>query len=65
MGEKSTRTIAEIERHIAQQRLQLMSDMSRLQTSVRQQLDWRRPVRRNPLPWLGGALAVGFLLGWR
>ncbi len=65
MGEKSTRSIAEIERAIARSRIDLLADVDALQRAVRERLDWRRPIRLHPLPILGAAFAIGVLVGWR
>jgi hypothetical protein len=65
MGEKSSRTIDELERDIARRRVSLMSDVDDLQRVVRQRLDWRRQVHAHPWPLVGAAFAIGFIVGWR
>jgi ElaB/YqjD/DUF883 family membrane-anchored ribosome-binding protein len=62
MGEMK-RTTEEIQAEIARVRETLQRDVSALEVTVREKLDWRRPVRERPLVWVGGALAVGFVLG--
>lgn len=62
MGEVK-RTTEEIQAEIARVRESLQRDVSALQVTVRDKLDWRRPVRERPLAWVGGAFVVGFVLG--
>jgi hypothetical protein len=62
MGEVK-RTTEEIQAEIARVRETLQRDVSALEVTVRDKLDWRRPVRERPLVWAGGALALGFVLG--
>ena len=62
MGEVK-RTTEEIQAEIARVRESLQRDVTALEITVRAKLDWRRPVRERPLTWIGGAFAVGFVLG--
>ena len=65
MAEKSTRSVEEIEREIARKRMDLVDHMAALQSSVHNKLDWKRPIRRNPIPIVAAAFGLGFLIGWR
>jgi hypothetical protein len=62
MGEVK-RTTQEIEAEIARVRESLTRDVGALELSVRESLDWRRPIRARPLAWFGGAFGVGLVLG--
>jgi hypothetical protein len=62
MGEVK-RTTAEIEAEIDRVRASLMRDVSNLELTVRDKLDWSRPIRERPLLYLGAALGVGVVLG--
>jgi hypothetical protein len=62
MGEVK-RTTEEIQAEIARVRESLQRDVTALEVTVREKLDWRRPVRQRPLAWVGGALVLGFVVG--
>ena len=62
MGEVK-RTTEEIQAEIQRIRESLQHNVSALELTVKERLDWRRPIRERPVVWLGGALAVGFVLG--
>ena len=62
MGEVK-RSTEEIQRDIERIRENLTRDVVALETTVRDKLDWRRPIREQPLQALGAAFTVGFLLG--
>jgi len=57
------RSTEEIRREIARAREALAQDMSALEIEMRLKLDWREQARRRPLAFVGGAFAVGFVLG--
>ena len=61
MGEVK-RTTAEIQRDIERVRESLTRDVEALEATVRDKLDWRRPIRARPVQAVGAAFAVGFLL---
>ncbi len=63
MGEIKKRTTAEIQREIELARQDLAITVQEMQLSVRDKLDWRRPIRKRPFVATGAALAVGFLIG--
>ncbi len=62
MGEVK-RTTEEIQAEIERVRESLQRDVSALELTVKDKLDWRKPIREQPLPWFFGALAVGFVIG--
>jgi len=62
MGEVK-RTTAEIQAEIERIRSNLQRDVSALELTVREKLDWRRPIRDKPVVYVGAALGVGLLLG--
>ena len=62
MGE-ARRTTAEIQAEIERVRESLARDVMALEVTVKQRLDWRRPIRERPMRFVCGALAVGFVLG--
>jgi hypothetical protein len=62
MGE-TRRTTDEIRAEIERVRETLVQDVNALEETVRDKLDWKRPVRERPLVYLGGALALGIVLG--
>jgi ElaB/YqjD/DUF883 family membrane-anchored ribosome-binding protein len=62
MGEVK-RSTAEIQRDIERIRESLTRDVGALEATVRDKLDWRRPIREQPVQAVGAAFAVGFLLG--
>ncbi len=62
MGEVK-RTSEEIQREIERVRQDLASKVGALEQTFRDQLDWRQQVRERPLLFVGGALALGFVLG--
>ena len=59
MGE----TISQIERDLAEQRVDLSRNLEELETKARQMTDWRRHYRNHPWQLLGAALATGVVLG--
>ena len=62
MGEVK-RTTEEIQAEIERIRENLQRNVTALGLTVRQKLDWRRPIRERPLTCLAGAFAVGFVIG--
>lgn len=52
---------AEIERT----REEIAQSLETLRTSVSEATDWKLYVRRQPLAYVGGAFAIGLLLGLR
>jgi hypothetical protein len=65
MAEKSTRSVAEIEEEIRSARRDLVVALEDLQLAVRERMDWRTWVRQRPVPMLGAAFALGFLIAMR
>ena len=63
MGEAGKRTSQEIQAEIERLRENLSAHVEALQATVRNKLDWRRPIRERPLVCLGAALAAGLVLG--
>jgi ElaB/YqjD/DUF883 family membrane-anchored ribosome-binding protein len=63
MGEVK-RTSNEIRRELEQVRENLARDVSELEVTVREKLDWARPVRERPLAFVGGAFALGLVIGF-
>ena len=61
MGEVK-RTTAEIQEEIERIRTSLERNVSALELSVKQKLDWRRPIREKPVLFIGGAFALGFVI---
>ncbi len=62
MGEVK-RTSHEIQAEIDRLRESLTRDVRSLEMSVRDKLDWRRPIREKPILCVGVALGVGVVLG--
>ncbi len=62
MGEVK-RSTEDIRLEIERVRESLARDVTELEVTVREKLDWRRPVREQPLVFVGGALALGFVIG--
>ena len=59
------RDAEQIRAGIERARNEIESSVTDLRNEVERTLDLRRLVRENPWPFLGGAFAVGFLLGHR
>lgn len=61
--------VAAAEARIAEDRERVARSMLALRREVRRRLDWRAWVQRwandRPAALIGGALAVGLVLGWR
>ena len=62
MGE-TKRTTEEIQAEIERIRENLAHNVTALEVTVRDKLDWKRPIREKPLAFVGGALALGFIIG--
>jgi len=60
MGE----TPDDIKHEIEHARERLGANLNQLEHSVKQTLDWRAHFDRNPVPFLGAAFGVAFLIGW-
>lgn len=54
-----------LEERIAHGRRALSEALGDLSDRARAEVDLRRHVRESPLPWLAGALVIGFLIGVR
>jgi ElaB/YqjD/DUF883 family membrane-anchored ribosome-binding protein len=63
MGEVKGRTSDEIRSEIERVRENLARDVTALEVSVREKLDWKRPIRERPMMSVGAALGAGMLLG--
>jgi hypothetical protein len=57
--------LARAESDVERARERVASSMLALRDEVARKTDWRSWVRRQPAPFLGAALALGFLLGYR
>lgn len=57
--------LAQAESNVERARERVESSLLALRDEVTRRTDWRRWVRRQPAAFLGGALALGFLLGYR
>ncbi len=57
--------VARAEFEVERTRERLESSMLALRDEVVRKTDWRRVVRRQPAAFLGGAIALGFWLGYR
>jgi hypothetical protein len=62
MGEVK-RSTEEIRQDIERLRNNLARDVTELEVTVRDKLDWKRPIRERPIVAVGGALALGFIVG--
>ena len=60
-----TRDPAEIQADIARAREEIARSVLTLRERMNEARDWRTWVRRRPVAAVGGALALGFWLGWR
>ena len=58
-----SRTPEEIRASIESQRGELTRAIGDLTVAANQATDWRRQVRRKPMPFAGAAVAAGFILG--
>lgn len=61
----SERDPQEIRSDIERTRDEIAQSIVSLRDSVSDAADWRIWVRRNPLPFVGTAFALGFLIGFR
>jgi len=57
--------LARVEADIQRSREQVAGSMLALRREIARRMDWRGWVSKRPLAILGGAVAVGFLLGFR
>lgn len=64
-GQAKSRTPDEVRAEIVRARHQITRSAQALRTEVATRMDWRGWVRRRPLLFVAGALAVGVLLGTR
>ena len=55
----------EIRSEIERTREEIVQSLATLRTTVTEAADWKTYVRRRPLVAIGGAFAVGFLIGLR
>lgn len=56
------RTSDEIQRDIERVRDSLVRDVGALEATVRDKLDWRKPIRERPVQAVGAAFVVGLLI---
>lgn len=56
---------AEIRTDIERTREEIAESIVALRDSVSDAADWKAWVKRNPMPFLAGAFAVGFIVGLR
>ena len=64
-AEPRRREPAEIRAEIESARAEIADSLLTLQSTVMARLDWRAAVRSRPLPLLGAAFVLGFLIGSR
>lgn len=64
-GAALSERLARAEADVEQARERVSSSVLALRDELARQSDWRRWLLRHPLASLGGALAVGFVLGRR
>ena len=57
--------LAQAESNVERARERVESSLLALRDEVTRRTDWRRWVRRRPAAFVGGALALGFVLGYR
>ena len=57
--------LARVEADIQRSREQVADSMLALRREIARRTDWRGWVSKRPLAFLGGAVALGFLLGFR
>jgi hypothetical protein len=62
MGEVK-RSTEEIQREIERVREDLARNVTALELTVREKLDFRLRIRERPLAFVGGAFAIGFVVG--
>jgi hypothetical protein len=62
---KSSRSPEQVREEIARAREQIASSIVELRREVAETADWRGWVRKNPVPFIGGAFLLGVLLGSR
>jgi hypothetical protein len=64
-GEPRDPELARVEADIQRSREQVAGSMLALRREIARRTDWRGWVSKRPLAFLGGAAALGFLLGFR
>jgi hypothetical protein len=57
--------LRETEAEIERSRQRLVASLGALREEITTLTDWREWIRRRPAPFVAGAFAVGFWLGWR
>jgi hypothetical protein len=57
--------LAETEAQIERSRERLVASIGALREEITDLTDWREWVRRRPAPFVAGAFALGFWVGWR
>jgi hypothetical protein len=56
--------LEQTEAEIQRTRARLSASLGALREEISDLADWRSWIERQPLPFLAGALALGFLVGW-
>jgi len=64
-GEPRDPELARVEADIQRSREQVADSMLALRREIARRTDWRGWVRKRPVAFLGGAVALGFLFGFR
>jgi ElaB/YqjD/DUF883 family membrane-anchored ribosome-binding protein len=59
-----TADLARTEAELVRTRARLTASLGALREEISDLADWRSWVERHPWPFLGGALAVGLIVGW-
>jgi hypothetical protein len=57
--------LRETEAEIERSRQRLAASLGALREEITTLTDWREWFRRRPAPFVAGAFALGFLVGWR
>jgi hypothetical protein len=60
-----TTTLRETEAEIERSRERLAASLGALREELTTLTDWREWIRRRPVPFVAGAVALGFVIGWR
>jgi hypothetical protein len=58
-------TVRATEAEIERSRERLAASFGALREELTTLTDWREWMRRRPVPFVAGAFALGFLMGWR
>ena len=62
---EETAEIQRLEAEIAAKRERVVASFGELRRRMARVTDWRALVRKHPVAWIAGAVAVGFVIGYR